>query len=167
MEYKANYSRRYYVESTAYDFDMFTEKSKRTSNVVDFDKAKKKTASVKRKQSSKLKTEHKVNMRFVSSFMVCLMFIGLFTANIYLRGEINEVSTEISKVEKKIEQKESEYTALEVEFDNRVSYKNLESAAAELGMQKAQKHQVNYIVTKGENRSEEIDGGKFVTADNN
>lgn len=167
MEYKANYSRRYYVESTAYDFDMFTEKPRRTSNVVDFNKAKKKNAEVKRKQSLKSKKAHKVNMRTVSAVMVSLLFVGMFGVNIYLRGEINEVSAEITKVEKQIAQKESEYTALEVAFDNRVSYKNLESAAAELGMQKAQKYQVNYIVTNGENRSEEIDGEKFVTADNN
>ena len=166
MEYKANYSRRYYVESTAYDFDMFTEKSKRKANVVDFEKAKKKP-SPRSKQSSKSVKAHKVNMRLVSTFMVCLLFLGMFGMSIYLRGEINEISAEIAKTEKQISQKESEYIALEVEFDNRVSYKNLETAAAELGMQKAQKHQVNYIVTNGENRSEEIDGTKFVTADNN
>ena len=106
-------------------------------------------------------------MRLVSTFMVCLLFLGMFGMSIYLRGEINEISAEIAKTEKQISQKESEYIALEVEFDNRVSYKNLETAAAELGMQKAQKHQVNYIVTNGENRSEEIDGTKFITADNN
>ena len=166
MEYKANYSRRYYVESTAYDFDMFTEKSKRKSNIVDFEKAKKKT-SPRSKQSSKSVKAHKVNMRLVSTFMVCLLFLGMFGMSIYLRGEINEISAEIARTEKQISQKESEYIAFEVEFDNRVSYKNLETAAAELGMQKAQKHQVNYIVTNGENRSEEIDGTKFVTADNN
>ena len=166
MEYKANYSRRYYVESTAYDFDLFTEKSKRTSNVVDFEKVKKKS-SPRSKQSSKSVKSHKVNMRLVSTLMVCLLFLGMFGMSIYLRGEINEISAEIAKTEKQISQKESEYIALEVEFDNRVSYKNLETAAAELGMQKAQKHQVNYIVTNGENRSEEIDGTKFVTADNN
>ena len=166
MEYKANYSRRYYVESTAYDFDMFTEKSKRKANVVDFEKAKKKSLP-RSKQSSKSVKSHKVNMRLVSTFMVCLLFLGMFGMSIYLRGEINEISAEIAKTEKQISQKESEYIALEVEFDNRVSYKNLETAAAELGMQKAQKHQVNYIVTNGENRSEEIDGTKFVTADNN
>ena len=166
MEYKANYSRRYYVESTAYDFDMFTEKSKRKANVVYFEKAKKKS-SPRSKQSSKSVKSHKVNMRLVSTFMVCLLFLGMFGMSIYLRGEINEISAEIAKTEKQISQKESEYIALEVEFDNRVSYKNLETAAAELGMQKAQKHQVNYIVTNGENRSEEIDGTKFVTADNN
>ena len=166
MEYKANYSRRYYVESTAYDFDMFTEKSKRKANVVDFEKAKKKS-QVRSKQSSNSAKAHKVNMRLVSTFMVCLLFLGMFGMSIYLRGEINEISAEIAKTEKQISQKESEYIALEVEFDNRVSYKNLETAAAELGMQKAQKHQVNYIVTNGENRSEEIDGTKFITADNN
>ena len=166
MEYKANYSRRYYVESTAYDFDMFTEKSKRTTNVVDFEKAKKKS-QVRSKQSSNSAQAHKVNMRLVSTFMVCLLFLGMFGINIYLRGEINEISAETARIEKLINQKESEYIALEVEFDNRVSYKNLETAAAELGMQKAQKHQVNYIVTNGENRSEEIDGTKFITADNN
>ena len=166
MEYKANYSRRYYVESTAYDFDMFTEKSKRKANVVDFEKAKKKP-SPRSKQSSKCEKSHIVNMRLVSTFMVCLLFLGMFGMSIYLRGEINEISAEIAKTEKQISQKESEYIALEVEFDNRVSYKNLETAAAELGMQKAQKHQVNYIVTNGENRSEEIDGTKFITADNN
>ncbi len=167
MDYKANYGRRYYVESTAYDFDMFTEKRKPASNVVDFNKAKKNTVAGKSKQSLKSKSSHKVNMRTVSAVMVCLMFVGLFGVNIYLRGEINEVSAEISKVEKQIEQKESEFTALEVEFDNRASYKNLETAAAGMGMQKAQKYQVNYIITNDENRSEEIDGGKFVTADNN
>ena len=36
MDYKANYGRRYYVESTAYDFDMFTDKKKSATNVVDF-----------------------------------------------------------------------------------------------------------------------------------
>ena len=166
MEYKANYSRRYYVESTAYDFDMFTEKAKRTTNVVDFEKAKKKS-QVRSKQSSNSAKAHKVNMRLVSTFMVCLLFLGMFGINIYLRGKINEISAETARIEKLINQKESEYIALEVEFDNRVSYKNLETAAAELGMQKAQKHQVNYIVTNGENRSEEIDGTKFITADNN
>ncbi len=167
MDYKANYGRRCYVESTAYDFEMFTDKKKSAANVVDFNEAKKNKTHTANKQSLKSKSAHKVNMRTVSAVMVCLLFLGLFGINIFLRGEINEVSAEISKIEKQIEQKESEYTALEVEFDNRASFKNLESAAADMGMQKAQKYQVNYIVTDDENRSEEIDGAKFVTADNN
>ena len=167
MDYKANYGRRYYVESTAYDFDMFTDKKKSATNVVDFNEAKKNKSRSACNKSLKSKPAHKVNMRTVSTVMVCLLFLGLFGINIFLRGEINEVSAEISKVEKQIEQKESEYTALEVEFENRASFKNLESAAADMGMQKAQKYQVNYIITDDENRSEEIDGAKFVTADNN
>ncbi len=167
MDYKANYGRRYYVESTAYDFDLFTEKKKPADNVVDFNKAKKNAQSAKSKQSLKSHSSHKVNMRTVSTVMVCLLFLGLFGVNIYLRGEINEVSNEITQIEHQIAEKESEYTALEVKFENRASYKNLEVAAADLGMQKAQKYQVNYIVTEDENRSQEIDGGKFVTADNN
>lgn len=167
MDYKANYGRRYYVESTAYDFDMFTDKKKSATNVVDFNEAKKNKTRSAHKKSLKSKPAHKVNMRTVSTVMVCLLFLGLFGINIFLRGEINEVSAEISKVEKQIEQKESEYTALEVEFENRASFKNLESAAADMGMQKSQKYQVNYIVTDDENRPEEIDGAKFVTADNN
>ena len=144
MDYKANYGRRYYVESTAYDFDMFTDKKKSATNVVDFNEAKKNKTRSAHKKSLKSKPAHKVNMRTVSTVMVCLLFLGLFGINIFLRGENNEVSAEISKVEKQIEQKESEYTALEVEFDNRASFKKLESAAADMGMQKAQKYQVKY-----------------------
>ena len=160
------YGRKFVVESTAYDFDLFETKTRREqANVVDFNKAKKNTSAAKK--AAKRSKAQKVNIRTVSAVMVSLLFLGMFGINIYLRGEINEVTNEISKVEKQLDRKESEYTALEVEFDNRVSYKNLESAAAEMGMQKVQKYQVNYISTYDQNRSEEIDGGEFVTADNN
>ena len=86
MDYKANYGRRYYVESTAYDFDMFTDKKKSATNVVDFNEAKKNKTRSAHKKSLKSKPAHKVNMRTVSTVMVCLLFLGLFGINIFPRA---------------------------------------------------------------------------------
>lgn len=151
-------STRYYVDSLAYDFDMFMPKQNKQSNVVELPK--------------KAKSSARPAARAATAFspvkvMVILAMVAAIAFTIYLRGEINAVSSQITKMEKQIEQAQSENVTLEMELENRVSYKNLEQSAAELGMQKASKSQINYIVVNDSDSVERIDSnGLYIVVNN-
>lgn len=151
-------STKYYVDSLAYDFDMFMPKQNKQSNVVELPK--------------KAKGHAKPTARTAAVFspiraMVIIAMVAAIAFTIYLRGEINAVSSQITKMEKQIEQAQSEHVTLEMELENRVSYKNLEQSAAELGMQKASKSQINYIVVNDTDSIERIDSnGLYIVVDN-
>ena len=65
--------------------------------------------------------------------------------------KINEVNSQINATKAKINEVESEKISLEVEFERRISYANIELEATEMGMQKKDKSQVKYIRTNENN----------------
>lgn len=169
-------SNRYYVDSLAYDFDMFMPKEKREDNIIELNRIKKvkqpqrdRRAAVSQRPAEKAQARS-VKMalsRKLSIAAVVVFFLGIFCANIYLRVQITETSTRIDKTEAMLDKAKSENVNLEMQMENRVSYKNLEQSAETLGMQKAEKYQVNYITVNQEDKSEVLTDKEALTAQNN
>lgn len=133
---------RYYVETTAYDFDLFTPKKRKdikNENIKNFKN--------KRNRKKVSKTNSLVVLIKRNFFLTIISVIALLSiiGGLYFRAEINKISVEISRTENAITEKESELKALETELNNLYSYKNIEDKAKEIGMEKVKKHQVHYI----------------------
>ena len=85
---------------------------------------------------------------------------------VFLRLQINEVSSQINNVKREINTLQSERTSLEVELERVISYSNIELEAAEIGMQKMDKSQVNYIRVNDKNTAVTKDGKTVSSNDN-
>ena len=136
---------KYYSDSLAYDFNMFMprpERTNRNDNIVKLPK-------------SKVRSNSKAATRKVSAYafsvMVSVFILAALCGNIFLRLQINEVNSQINATKAKINEVESEKISLEVEFERRISYANIELEATEMGMQKKDKAQVKYIRTNENN----------------
>ncbi len=142
---------RYYNDSLAYDFDMFLPKEK-----------PQKAKIVKMPQTAQKKATRKAAATAVGNKMKAVAVIGfilaVICANIFLRVRITEVNSQINEVKNEIVELESEKTRLNVEFENRISYENLEQAAMALGMNKTDKSQVIYIRTNNTNAAQTSNG---------
>lgn len=171
-------SNRYYVDSLAYDFDMFLPKEKREDNIVEFDKSKKQnpqqkkqpqslSASADANQKAQARSVKTAVSRKLSVVAIVLFFMAIFCGQIFLRVQITETSTQIAKTQTLLNNAKSENVSLEMEMENCISYKNLEQSAEELGMQKIEKYQVNYIVVNEEDKGEVLGDQKALTAQNN
>lgn len=141
---------RYYNDSLAYDFDMFLPKEKP-------EKAKIVKMPQKKRAKAK-KTAVSVLAERIKSVAVIAFVLSVICANIFLRVRITEINSEISAVKSEITELESEQTRLSVELENKISYKNIESAAVQLGMKKMDKSQVIYIKTNSANAARTSDG---------
>ena len=150
----------YYVDSFAYDYDMFMP-AKKADNVIEID-SKRKTNKARSKTSSRPKA---ATRRFSATTLLLVMIFGLIAGKIYLRVQVNEVANQIDKYDTKLERALSENTALEMEIENYVSLKNLEASATELGMKKAENYQINYIDILDGDKTEIAKNGILVTAD--
>ena len=145
---------KYYNESLAYDFEMFMPKEKKVNtrdNIVVMpktaQKAKQRRSAVSRKLSPTV------------TAIMCLVFVmAALCGNIALRIKINEVNSEINDVKAAVAELDSEKTALEVEFQRRISYLNLETKAVELGMKKPTKEDVKYIRVNDKNVAKNAKG---------
>ncbi len=148
---------KYYNDSLAYDFDLFmpTKKEKK-ENVIKMPENK---SNVKRRKAAVNKA---VSVSLVS-VLISAFFLAAVCGNIYLRIRINETNTEINKVNTEINELEAEYTKLYVDMEKIVSYNNLESAAAKLGMKKMDKDQVVYIHVNDKNAAVTSKGEKVVS----
>lgn len=140
---------KYFRGSIAYDYDMFLPSEKNKNNVVEMPRQA--SVAAKRKEKAAAVAGAKKLGEKLAAGLICAFIIGALCLNIYLRVEINEVSTSISQLKGDIEELKSEETRLMVELDRKTSYDNLELAAKELGMQKPQKDQVIYIRTNETN----------------
>lgn len=132
---------KYYNDSLAYDFEMFmprTAEKENKDNIVKLSQTGFKKRTVK---STAVKTMS------LSAFAVlaCVFMVAALCGNIFLRLQINEVSSEIGSVKNEINTLQSKRTSLEVELERVISYSNIELEAAEIGMQKMDKNQVTYI----------------------
>lgn len=149
---------QYYVDSFAYDFDLFAPQEKQTDNVIRINrKSKDQVRSSRRPRRA-------VN-RPAAIVMILLLTLGLIAGNIFLRVKVTEVTSRIDVCEEKLERAMSENTSLEMELENRVSLKNLEQSAQALGMQKAERYQIRYIDVLDGDKTEVLQNGSLVTAD--
>lgn len=131
---------KYYNDSLAYDFEMFMPRPAESErdNII---KLPKKKSVEKRAQRRALKAVSVSAFAVISAFFMLAALCG----NICLRLEINEMNDRINKMKTELNTLDSVKTELDVEFDRRISYANIELAAAELGMTKRTKDQVRYI----------------------
>lgn len=148
---------KYYVDSFAYDYDMFMPHEKKQNNVVEINR--KKSRPTAKKTASRMFTAGAlVKTAFV------LVMLALIMGNIYLRVQVTEITTEINKVQTEYSRALSQNTSLEMQLESTISYKNLEDSAKALGMQKAEPHQINYINSVDSDKVEITDGKTLVTA---
>ena len=108
------------------------------------------------KKFPKQKTEHSAKRAIILNAIVISAIALMVCFNIYLRTVINDTNKAIAKTNHEIETLMSEQTRLNVEFENIVSYSNLEEQATALGMQKCSKSQIRYIDTSGSDYAEII-----------
>lgn len=131
---------KYYNDSLAYDFERFMPRTveKENDNIIKLPANKTRANSNQRRA---------VKAASVSAFAIltAVFMLAALCGNICLRLEINEMTDRINDIKSEINTLNSVQTELEVEFDRRVSYANIELAATELGMTKRSKEQVKYI----------------------
>lgn len=145
---------KYYNNSLAYDFEMFMPKEKKQNkndNIVVLPAASRQTKQKRRNCAKSISP--------AVTAIVCVVFIlAALCGNIMLRIKINEVNSEINDIKATVAELDSEKTALEVELQRRISYLNLETKAAELGMKKPGKNDVKYIRVNNENTAKNSKG---------
>lgn len=100
-----------------------------------------------------------------STILMAALVIAMLCATIFLRVQITEVTDQIGKAQAVLEEQKSEETRLLMEVERKVSYKNIEEAAEELGMQKKERGQVNYIRTNPDNKAEVVGNDGKLSAD--
>lgn len=148
---------KYYNDSLAYDFDMFLPREKREQQVDNIVKLPKTRVKSNPKAAAK-----KIS---VSAFaiMTSVFVLAALCGNIFLRLQINEVNSKINETKSLIKEIDSEKTSLEVEFERRISYENIELQATEMGMRKKDKSQVKYIRINENNTAATKDGKTVVS----
>ena len=133
---------KYYNDSLAYDFEMFMPKTAPKRNIND-------NIVVMPKVAQKNKARRRAAVRTLSPSVAAIMgavfVLAALCGNIALRIKINEVNSEINDVKAVVAELDSEKTALEMEYERRISYSNLEAEAVALGMKKPGKDDVTYI----------------------
>lgn len=146
---------KYYNDSLAYDFEMFMPKEAKKPQPKD-------NIVVLPKTASKVKAKRKAAARRLSpafsAIMVAVIALSAICCNLTMRLKINEVESEINDIKAEISELDSEKTALEVEFQRRISYANLEVEAMKLGMKKPDKDDVTYIKVNDANVAKGADG---------
>ncbi len=145
---------RYYNDSLAYDFEMFMPRTAEKQN---------KDNIVKLPQNNprqKARRKAAVSRMSVSAFavMTATFMLAAMCGNIFLRLRINEVNSAINDVKAEINVLDSQKTSLEVELERVISYSNIELEAAEIGMQRMSKEQVNYICVNDTDTAVTSDG---------
>lgn len=142
---------KYYNNSLAYDFSMFEEKKKEEkADVV-------KMPSRAREKKSVAKNVLAIFSKLSSAITVTVV-LALIFGNLFLRSKISETTAKINETKKQIEIYDSEETRLNVEYEQIVSYGNLENAAHDLGMKKMDKSQVVYIRVNDTDAAKNSDG---------
>ncbi len=150
---------KYYNDSLAYDFELFAPKQKeeKRAEIVKMPKRQISKASKKAAKKRVSKT--------ASIIMLGVIFVSMICAGIALRVEISEVNSEILSAKNKLSALSGEETRIDMEIEELMSYKNIEEAAAELGMKKLDKSQIVYIRVNEANKAVDAEGN-ILTAEN-
>lgn len=139
-----------YQDSTAYDFERFTEKK---PNIVRLPQ----NQPQRRPQSrARIRMQERARRRrLAAKVLVCatavLMLVGF---RIFGAIQQSEITAEITATQTSIDRLKSESTRLEMELASSISYTNLEQAAADMGMQKQQSAQTVCVVLNDEDEAE-------------
>lgn len=146
---------KYYNDSLAYDFNLFAPKEKQneySDNII-------KMPAKKTRSKAKAK---RLSISAVSVIMAAFMVMAV-CGNIFLRVCITETSSKINDLNTEIAELDAEITKLNVQFENKISYTNLENAASEIGMKKMDKSQVTYMRVNSNNAAMTASGEKLIS----
>lgn len=151
---------KYYNDSLAYDFQMFMPKAKPQEkpedNIIKMPERK-----AQRRSRSKAVAARISDSAF--AIVATAVLVGALCTNICLRIQVNELNNNINEAKTLLNEKQSERVALEMEYENRISYINLEAEATELGMRKLDQSQVVYIRVNDKNMAKTGDGEILVS----
>ncbi|MBQ5911161.1 MAG: hypothetical protein IIW94_04045 [Clostridia bacterium] len=150
---------KYYNDSLAYDFELFMPKTQHSprAEIVKMPKKRVNKAArrVARREVSKT----------VSIIMVGILLVSMICAGIAIRVEISEVNSQIIKAKNDLAALSGEETRIDMEFEQMMSYKNIETAAQAMGMRKIDKSQIVYIRVNDTNKAIDANGN-VLTAEN-
>ena len=150
---------KYYNDSLAYDFNRFMPREKSHENKENIVKL-----STPKVRQRKKKAARKLSVTSFAVLSATIVLAALF-GNIFLRLQVNEVNAQINDVKAQINEIDSERTSLEMEFERKVSFSNIELEATQLGMQKKDKSQVKYIRVNDKNTAT-TESGELVVSKN-
>ncbi len=136
---------QYYSRSLAYDFDMFTSSAAPSPKEKETVITKHPSVSHKKLSRSRQALRARIGVVAIAVFMVTMVVLNVFT-----RAEITRVDAQMAAMNEEISRLESEATRINCEIEKMTSYKNVEQAAKELGMNKTEKNQVVYIKTNAD-----------------
>ena len=150
---------KYYNDSLAYDFDLFLPKEKPVAqpkeNIIKMPVTKKQAKKHTRSQAAFLSSG-------VSALIIATALVVALCGTIALRIGVNELNSQVNKAKTQLNTLQSECVALQMEYENRVSYTNLEAEATALGMKKLDKNQVVYIRVNDKSMAKTGDGKTIV-----
>ena len=150
---------KYYNDSLAYDFELFAPKQKEEKR-AEIVKMPKREVSKSSKKAAKKRVS-----KTASIIMLGVFFVAMICTGIALRVEISEVNSEILEAKNELAALSGEETRIDMEIEELMSYKNIEMAAAELGMKKLDKSQIIYIRVNETNKAVDAEGN-VLTASN-
>lgn len=154
---------KYYNDSLAYDFDMFMPREK--VEVLPEQPQKQNIIKMPRSNSNANRKARSAVKRISSAMFAIVASAVMVTAlcfNIGLRIKVNELNSHINRAKTQLNTLNSECVALQMEYERRVSYANLEMEAAALGMKKLDKDQVVYIRVSDKNMAKNAAGETMV-----
>lgn len=145
---------KYYNDSLAYDFQMFMPKAKPQEkpedNII-------KMPERKARKRSRTRVAARISDS-AFAIVATVILVGALCANIVLRIQVNELNNNINEAKTMLSEKQSESVSLKMEYENRISYINLEAEATELGMRKLDQSQVVYIRVNDKNMARTAGG---------
>lgn len=139
---------KYYNQNLAYDYDRFLPREKReeqtdysndADKIINLPKMSGEAGALRRQRQA-------LRLRAFTVSAVIMVAI-LLCGNVFSHVALNETRKSITDAQKNLADLKSEETRLEMQIESLLSYKNIEEAARELGMQKKEKRQVTYIET--------------------
>lgn len=149
---------KYYNDSLAYDFELFMPKTQHSPRAEIVKMPKKNINRAARRQARREVS------KTASIIMIGLFLVSMILAGIALRVEISEVNSEIIKAKHELAALSGEETRIDMEFEQMMSYKNIEEAAKALGMRKMDKSQIVYIRVNNTNKAIDSNGNVLTAA---
>ena len=127
---------KYYNDSFAYNYDIFAPRAPKKAEILEYPE---------KKTKARAKSNVKINTELVTKCVIAVLVLAAVCGSLFLRAEISTLESKLNSVNNEIVALDSELTRVEVEMERKITYGNLEEAAAELGMQKCEKSQVTYV----------------------
>ena len=99
-------------------------------------------------------------LRVSSAILVVGIIVSLFFSLLMCRVQMTELGDEISATKESLATAQSDYTILEMELKSKTSLKTIEEKSDELGMDKLDKHQIEYFSLTDGDKAEIVEPEK-------